>query len=445
LLNSSRNNLFQKEQEMNLLNIFTGGWGNRRKKLINQYLQNNENEIALAILDNYINRIPGNIKLVKFYASIVDGLIEDDKKTGNYEAANLKIRWLNHFYTESSKHVNIKYVPELMQLACIEEFKTSTILSTNKKTIPKFDITKHLKSLVKEVNNRCKRTTALSSELRNVLNSLVESDSNFQIVSDALKKVDTTIRFEEIIKNIDSLLTEKNNLPDVRLQVHFLQHIEIMLKELSFLLPKLEAEYYSEFQHKKEQLEKESYKYRESINKGKWSKFISNFEKENKQFLKEVKQKMTASSKATSCVETANNLITRISENYMYQFGGQTNKEYTLYLEDLHKICSDWVEFRYDRYQQWALDKIKTAFNQGMKYVGITNDREDIADTVVTHLGVIDQALLKPLTARLYSECLEYFLGKLKTPKKDIFKNKESKPRVIEMIAKKKKQSLESF
>ncbi|MBT5530856.1 MAG: hypothetical protein HOK35_17005 [Cytophagia bacterium] len=430
---------------MSLLKKITGKWYTGREELVNQYFENNESEIALAILDNHINRMPGNIELVNFYARVVEGLIEDDRKTGNYEDANLKIRWLNQFYTESSKHVNIKYVPELIQLANKKEYKTSTVISTEKKILPKFNNDKHVGSLVKQVNNRSKRTTALSSELRNVLNSLADSDKNFQMVSDALEKVDITIRFEEFIKSIDSVLTEKNNLPDERLQVHFLQRVEMMLKELTFLLPKLEAEYYSDFQLKKEQLEKETYKYRETINKEKWSKFISNFEKDNEHLLKKVKQNMTVSSKATSCVETANNLIATISENYMYQFGGQSNKKYTSYLEDLHKICSDWVEFRYDRYQQWALDKIKTAFNQGMKHVGITNDREDIADIVVTKLGEIDQALLKPLTTRLYSECLEYFLGKLKTPKKDIFNNKESKPRVIELIARKKKKSLESF
>ncbi len=430
---------------MSILNKITSKWGIINEKLVYQHLENKENEIALAILDNYINRAPGNFKLIKIYASVVEGLIEEDKKNGNHENANHKIRWLNQFYIESSKHVNVKYVPELIKLANKRQIETSTVIRSDKKTLPRGDLDKHLKFLLEEVKHRSKRTTANSSELRNILSNLVETDKNYTIVSDAQKKVDATIRYEELIQNIDTMLTEKNELPDERLQMFFLQHVELLLKEMVFILPQLEAEYYSDFQNKKDWLERETIKYREAANKDKWSKFVNEFEKENNKELKKVKQKKIASMEATPFVESATHLIATISENYINQFAGQVNNEYTLYLDDLHKNCTDWVEFRYDKYQQWALDKIKTVFDRGIEHVGIKIDREKIADIVVANLGEIDQTLLKPTTARLYSECLEYFLGKFKTPKKDLFKNKKSKPRVIELIAIKKKKSLESF
>ncbi len=112
--------------------------------------------------------------------------------------------------------------------------------------------------------------------------------------------------------------------------------------------------------------------------------------------------------------------------------------------QEIEKIAAN-QQLRYDR---WALSQIKTGYHACMSHAGIIDDKEKIAKALTDNFGRIDSRNLGPELQRIYAEVFEYIFRKLDEPSKDAdksFANKGGKLFVLETMMDMKKLSPRDF
>lgn len=415
-------------------------------KLLKKHINKGEIEIALAILDNYVTKTPGDIKLINLYVSVIRELIQgDETDLATLDAYNKK-KWLIQFLEESTRHTDVKYIPELLlQVKELEESLNQSRTGTQALEESADDSPQEIDTLLAEATLIDKRTSTLYSELRQVMNGMNTTDKLFPQVSKAVMVVGAALAVNDAVVRVSELYEEMEKLSDVDFKIQLMKQAELVMNEVVLHLPHLEPEYCDKYKATREFAIKETNKVISIMNEKKWKELFNNFTSKYQEQLKRIMRSPDNQEKSNSVLDDITELTAKLSEDYVKCFGGQTLPQFTKYVDDLQIAYTKWSEWQISRYQEWVVRTIKSAFDEGKEHVGVLNDRKKIAEVIIDNLGEIDQTILQPMVSRLYHECLEYFLGKLKIPKEDQFKKQDSKIRVLEVLATKEKKGLEAF
>ena len=433
------------------MGIFSKGFGGSSKlnfQIVSDYFEKEEFDIALAILDNYAEKDPGNIDLIKFYTQEVELLIEKDKQQGRFSDMKVKTTWLQQFLRDSTKYVDIKNIPDLLEKSNLFSLTESTVTPKPKKENKSKVVSTVIDDLIKRTKNKENRNAALFSEFQNISQDYSVTKAQNEKIEQGIQVIQATMVFNDSTNKIELLLGEMKRLKDDSFNAQYLQQCESILRDLVFVLSQLEIEYKEKYYETRDKLISISNTTKDRLKKAKWVEFYSNYCETNSTELALSKKAKTASQKATPIMDAISSLTEILSITYVEQFGAVEYPDYIKEHQRLQRQYNKWNETRFDLYQKWAIEIIKKTFSSGKHHVKLISKNEDrikIAKVLIQFLGEIDQTQLLPLNSRLYSECFEYFLSKLKVPKESQFTEKGSKLYVLVQMNNKKKKTVESF
>ncbi len=435
----------QKEKQGNSTKATTKNAGSTASCFAVQALQHARNLIKSDSYDNYVKATyfltcalthePHNMEAVRQYHRVVKKIAELERKRGNLESALSRLEMLKEFLHRHTAYSSPGDIEELLRLAneidgLIQKWSEQTPPSPG---ISLSEIEQKLQALEQfaerdsgvtsqGIQERIQEVLELEDALSLLEDSAVSS-IKVRIARTRVRKVLENLRVQERFMALEKSFNELLNASDHRAKTptaaaYYLQLCEGIVREMLALRNRLPDSWAVRVDGALEKLEKAAADLKKKRSQKIWQDFRSQkhnwkgylFPRSFDDALKRIQQ-WTPPKEAKpdgSCqrqIETIQELIRALGEVATKVEDPDIAKEIHSYLKELSEKLRTVIELQRIRYSQWALQEIKTAYEEYKKATGTFGDDEKaIAAAMVDHLGHIDVNLLPYETSRILNE-----------------------------------------
>jgi tetratricopeptide (TPR) repeat protein len=434
----------------------------RAKILAKQLTDSGNLNDATFYFANALGKDPGNLELIEGYSDLIRKIAESHIRAKRVSEAADQLNLLESFIRARIPLVESQNVQTLLNvLSEVDKQKSSALASLRKSdgetneepAVDKLSlkIIKDLKerkldlSIPKETVEIHKKITELEGAVDYPSppqqSDLALTDSDIKTLQETISRLKVADAAGQLIDEARSWINLSDKEQDTTTAAYYLQLCENSVRQLLTVRDRLEPF------HQKEQEEllkslrtaSENVSWRNSVEildkfyKSKYSQFVESQSK--------VMPWGTAKAPDGECQREINKLtevlgefgkvLPKISDEKVLE--GAREK-----LPGIGKRLDYLKTEQQRRYCLWALDLIKATSGEAERHIGtVTDDKDDIAKTMVKHMKEIDQRFLTFEVGRSYGDVFERLYGKLK--------NDNLKFRVVGSIMNAKKKTPSDF
>ena len=412
---------------------------NEIDEILSEYIKINRQDVALLMLEGFIERTPNNFHAIQAYVDLATSTIE----ACDYFEQQDRFVALGNFVKSRIPYAEPSTVRRLVDLA--EDLERRS----EEQTQADAEDPQVSESAVALLQRAQRAPISLTSSEKADTQSLIEiigaleealsyadasvADENIiNRLHEALANATELRRFDEAMASFNELLKSCTKLENPR-RGYVLQQADRILQEFSASTALSEfrcAKVYSEASHELTRTaEKAALDARQSAASIIYAAFERSFKSDLSKIsgrknpgqaleANEFRQKQIRDFQLL--LERAIDFLPRVKET---QEEGSLKELVRSAQLEIEKAALD-QQLRYDR---WSLSKIQGGYRECMRHAGFIDHEEEIAKAMIKHFGQIDSRNLGPELQRMYNEVFEHIFRKLNEPSNDAKKSIENK------------------
>ncbi len=426
---------------------------------------NGRHREAVYYFTNALTHAPGDVEIVKAYASAVMDSIEVAASAtgGGYEVTQ-QLDWIEAFLIDQTAHVPSEYIPSLVKrITKVQQRRAELAKAITVQIDPEVEeLTCQLRELVDGKMTLTIPTTieALREQTDKLtdLRQYATADGGMSDMDEAVVRIDehlqviaNTMRFELLRQEIDALLDLARKEESTDGAAYCLQLCESNVRELVVLAHRIEdsrrgtaATIVANLRKISDKISDRS---RMETSKMTWEGIEG---ATNEDFAKAKNWKPPNHYRPFGMCQKQLERLEITNRQIRAGFNGLTHPDYIKKAEKLMEtIQSLAVKASIEQqkiYNVWAMSQIRDGFEKGNDKIGVLGDEKKLGELMVEYFGSIDIRYLTSDVQRCYTEVFEYLFKDLKGPKnKEDFKTKGRKLKVLSDLFDKRKKDIKDF